>query len=75
MASFTHAENINLSEEASVPFLKNVTVIKSLLAAKAGGDTRDNNDEEDEQYTIVNGGDPQVENLQLIPHNFLSGSL
>ena len=49
MASLSHAEQIILSEEASVPFLKNVAVIKALLAAKAGGDTRDNDNKEDEQ--------------------------
>ena len=54
MALLSHAEQIILSEEASVPFLKNVAVIKALLAARAGGDTRDNDDEEYKQCTIVN---------------------
>ena len=47
MASLPYAEQILLSEEATVPFLKNVAVIKALLAARAGGDTRDNDNEED----------------------------
>ena len=42
-----------------VPLLRNIAIIKSHLAAQAGGYTAEHFGEEDDKYTIINKEDPE----------------
>ena len=69
--SMSAAEQIPISQEAQLTFLKNLEVIKSHLIAKATGDNGDQ-DEEDNTDTVINGEDTGV-NDEVPIVNYLTG--
>ena len=58
------------SGTATFPFLKNIRVIKYPVSVKAAGDLAENDGEEEETWTLINGEGPQ--NNKEIPEISIS---